>query len=712
MTPKLLMNTDILPGLSYPVGATVTEQGVNFCVASREATAIELLLFDALDAPTPSRIIPLDPKQHKRAYYWHVFVPGLEQGQVYAYRAYGPYIPEAGLRFDPSKVLLDPYGRAIANWENYSRDQASIFGQDNCATALRSVVVASNALVFGGMKAGDYDWEGDVPLEIPLAQTVIYEMHVGGFTRNPNSGVAPEKRGTYAGVIEKIPYLKSLGINAVELLPVHAFDETDARPGLKNYWGYSTIAFFAPHPAYSSSSDPVGVVNEFRDMVKALHAAGIEVILDVVFNHTAEGDEHGPNLSYRGLWNDGYYILEPDKTYYSNYSGCGNSVEANHPIMRNLILDSLRYWVAEMHVDGFRFDLASALARDYHGHALEAPPLLWAIETDPILANTKLIAEAWDAAGLYQVGSFIGDRFAEWNGPYRDDVRRFVKGDSNSVSRLAARILGSPDIYRQAGRDPARSINFITCHDGFTLNDLVSYNSKHNQANGEDNRDGCKDNHSWNCGIEGETDNPEIEAFRLKQIKNFFTILLFSQGTPMLLMGDEVRHTQHGNNNAYCQDNELSWFDWSAIERNSDLLRFVRQLIHITQQLPLLQRETFLEVTPGSQNINLVWHGTQLERPDWGKDSHSIALTIYDLAANMQLHMILNAYWEPLTFDLPELPNGQHWRRLVDTALPSPDDIWDAETATLLKKNFYRAESRSSVVLLHKDEYYSRSHGG
>lgn len=695
------MNTDILPGLSYPVGATVTEQGVNFCVASREATAIELLLFDTPDAPTPARIIPLDSKQHKRACYWHIFVPGLHQGQVYAYRAYGPYMPEEGLRFDPTKVLLDPYGRAIANWENYRRDQASIFGQDNCATALRSVVVASSALVFGGMKSGDYDWEGDLPLEIPLSQTVIYEMHVGGFTRHPNSGVAPEKRGTYAGVIEKIPYLKSLGINAVELLPVHAFDETDARPGLKNYWGYSTISFFAPHPSYSSRTDPVGAVEEFRDMVKALHAAGIEVILDVVFNHTAEGNEHGPTLAYRGLWNDGYYILESNKTYYSNYSGCGNSVEANHPIMQYLILDSLRYWVSEMHVDGFRFDLASALARDYQGHALETPPLLWAIETDPILANTKLIAEAWDAAGLYQVGSFIGDRFAEWNGPFRDDVRRFVKGDNHTVGKLAARILGSPDIYRQAGRDPARSINFITCHDGFTLNDLVSYNTKHNQANGEDNRDGCNDNHSWNGGVEGKTDTPEIEALRLKQIKNFLTILLFSQGTPMLLMGDEVRHTQKGNNNAYCQDNELSWFDWSAIERHADLLRFVRQLIHTTQKLPLLQRETFLEVIPGSQNMNLVWHGTQLGRPDWGMDSHAIALTLYDLTAHIQLHLILNAYWEPLTFDLPELPDGQHWRRLVDTALPSPEDICDVETAMLMKKNFYRAESRSSVVLLH-----------
>ncbi|HHP7244954.1 MAG TPA: glycogen debranching enzyme, partial [Elainellaceae cyanobacterium] len=393
-------------------------------------------------------------------------------------------------------------------------------------------------------------------------------------------------------------------------------------------------------------------------------------------------------------------ILEPDMTHYSNYSGCGNAIEANSPITSRLIVDSLRYWVSEMHVDGFRFDLASALARDYHGHVLETPPLLWAIETDPVLAHVKLIAEAWDAAGLYQIGEFIGDRFAEWNGPFRDDVRRFVKGDRNTVGRLAARILGSPDIYRHPDRDPCRSINFITCHDGFTLNDLVSYNHKHNEANHEENRDGANDNYSWNCGEEGETPNPEIRSLRLKQIKNFFTILLVSQGTPMILMGDEVRRTQLGNNNAYCQNNESSWLDWAKIDHHGDVLRFVQGLIHASQKLRLFERETYLNVCPDHDNVNLVWHGVCLNQPDWSDDSHSLAFTLYELEVDERLHVILNAYWEPLTFELPDIPDGRSWRRIVDTALPSPDDFCDVMVAPVVDGNRYRAEARSSVILL------------
>jgi glycogen operon protein len=694
------MNTDSLPGLSFPIGATALENGVNFCVASRDAISLDLLLFDVPDAPRPSQVIRLDRIQNKTADYWHVFVPGLKQGQVYAYRAKGPYQPELGLRVDRSKVLLDPYARSVVGWANYRREAASEFGYDNCAEALRSVVVAPSTLVPQGLASAQYAWEGDRPLGIPLAKTVIYEMHVGGFTCHPSSGVSPEKRGTFAGVIEKIPYLKSLGVTAVELLPVHAFDENDARPGLKNYWGYSTISFFAPHANYSSRKDPLGPVEEFRDMVKALHQAGIEVILDVVFNHTAEGNENGPTLSYRGLWNDAYYMLESDRAFYSNYTGCGNTVEGNHPIARNLILDSLRYWALEMHVDGFRFDLASALSRDYTGRVLEYPPVLVAIEADPILAGTKIIAEAWDAGGLYQVGSFIGDRFAEWNGPYRDDVRRFVKGDAGMVNRVAARILGSPDIYCHPDREPNRSINFITCHDGFTLNDLVSYNQKHNEANGEDNRDGSNDNYSWNCGVEGSTPDPEIEALRLKQLKNFFTILFVSQGTPMILMGDEVRHTQLGNNNAYCQDNELSWFDWSALDKQADLLRFVRCLIHGSQKLALLQRERLLDVTPGSQQPNLVWHGTALEQPDWSPESRCLAFTLYHPQANEHLHVILNAHWELLTFELPDLQDGKFWRRIIDTSLSSPDDYCVLEVAPPVKENIYQAADRSCVVLV------------
>ena len=424
-----------------------------------------------------------------------------------------------------------------------------------------------------------YDWEGDVPLKQPFARAIIYEMHVRGFTVHASSGVSPEKRGTYAGLIEKIPYLQDLGITAVELLPVYQYDEQDAPSGFKNYWGYAPVSFFAPHAAYSSQKDPLGPLNEFRDMVKALHRAGIEVILDVVYNHTAEGNHLGPTLCFRGLQNDAYYILEQNKKYYSNYTGCGNTLNAGNPFVRRMIIDSLHYWVEEMHVDGFRFDLASILSRDEHGRPLENPPVLWDIETDPALAGIKLIAEAWDAAGLYQVGTFIGDSWKEWNGRFRDDVRSFLKGDHGNVTRFASRLHGSPDLYSHKEREPEQSINFITCHDGFTLNDLVSYNHKHNEANGENNRDGSDNNMSWNCGVEGPTDDPEIERLRNRQVKNFFAVTLLAVGAPMLLMGDEVRRTQQGNNNAYCQDNEISWFNWNLPSKHADVHRFVRRLI-------------------------------------------------------------------------------------------------------------------------------------
>ena len=412
----------------------------------------------------------------------------------------------------------------------------------------------------------------DTHLRRPFAKTVIYEMHVGGFTRNPNSMIDSSKRGTYAGLIEKIPYLVDLGITAVELLPVFQFDEQDCPKGLVNYWGYCPVSFFAPHHGYSSSKEPLHILDEFRDMVKALHKAGIEVILDVVFNHTAEGNHEGPSFCFRGIDNSIYYILEDDKTYYSNYSGTGNTLNANQPIVRRMIIDSLHFWVTEMHVDGFRFDLASILSRDEKGRPIENPPVLWDIESDPVFAGVKLIAEAWDAAGLYQVGSFIGDSWKEWNGRFRDDVRSFMKGDEGTVSKLVTRLVGSPDMYSHKEREPEQSINFVTCHDGFTLNDLVSYNSKHNEANKEENRDGNNDNLSWNCGIEGPTDDAAVEALRNRQVKNFLTLTLLSIGAPMILMGDEVRRTQYGNNNAYCQDNELSWFDWSLIEKHATFI--------------------------------------------------------------------------------------------------------------------------------------------
>jgi isoamylase len=536
-------------GRSSPLGATVLPGGANFSVFAKNASGVELLLFDREDDGQPVRVITIDPAANRTYHYWHVFVPGVQPGQLYGYRVHGPFDPASGMRFDRAKLLLDPYGRGVVVPSNYSRDAACQEG-DNAATAMKSVVVDPHA----------YDWEGDILLCRPSSRTIIYEMHVRGFTRHPTSGVSEPTRGTYAGLIEKIPYLQQLGITAVELLPVFQFDAQDAPPGRVNYWGYAPVSFFAPHQGYSSRQDPLAPVNEFRDMVKALHRAGIEVILDVVFNHTAEGDHDGPTLSFRGLDNSTYYILEQDRSRYANYSGTGNTLNANHPIVRRLIVDSLRYWVDEMHVDGFRFDLASILDRDESGNLLSAPPVLWDIESDPALAGTKLIAEAWDAAGLYQVGSFIGDSWKEWNGRFRDDVRSFFRGDEGTVASLADRLLGSPQIYGHKEREAEESVNFVTCHDGFTLNDLVSYNQKHNEANGEDNRDGANDNRSCNWGIEGPTDDPVIEKLRNRQVKNFFTMTMLSLGLPMILMGDEVRRTQQGNNNAYCQDNETSWF--------------------------------------------------------------------------------------------------------------------------------------------------------
>lgn len=698
------MNPNTLPGQSFPLGATVDPDGVNFCIYSKNATSIELLLFDSPNAEMPAFVIPLHPKKNKTHFYWHIFVPGLKPGQIYAYRARGSFAPEAGHRFDEKKVLLDPYARTIVGHDRRTR-QAAMEPGDNCAEALKAVVVDTAA----------YDWEDDIPLRIPYAWTVIYEMHVGGFTRHPNSGISPEKRGTFAGLIEKIPYLQELGITAVELLPVQEFDPQDAREPLVNYWGYSPIAFFAPHRAYSSRQDSIGPLDEFRDLVKALHKAGIEVILDVVFNHTAEGNENGPTYSFRGLENSAYYILEENPTDYRNYSGCGNTFNTNHPVVHRLVVDCLCYWVAEMHVDGFRFDLASVMSRSTSGDPLEDPPVLWAIETDPILAGTKIIAEAWDAAGLYQVGSFIGDRFAEWNGHYRDDVRRFLKSDFGTVTKVAARIMGSPDIYTKPNREPNHSINFITCHDGFTLNDLVSYHDKHNEANGEDNRDGNSHNFSWNCGEEGLTDNPEIEVLRERQIKNFLTILFFSQGTPMILMGDEVRRSQLGNNNSYCQDNELSWFDWEQIKKQSGLFRFVKGIINLTQNLDIFQVEEILATlgtsTPElSERIfsqsepdklpNITWHGVSLFEPDWMEDSHCLAFTLQYPERGEYLHVMFNSYWEAMDFEFPPHERGESWHRIVDTALSAPHDYCDRKKAPKIDGISYRVESRSVVVLM------------
>lgn len=687
----MFVKHELRQGRSSPLGPLLYPNGANFSIYSKSATGIDLLLFDSVDDARPNRVISIDPTTNRTYHYWHVFVPEVKAGQIYGYRANGPFDPAKGMRFDPAKILLDPYARGAVVPKGYTRDAARIEG-DNAPVAIKSVVTDPRA----------YDWEGDAPLNLPATRTIVYEMHVRGFTCHSNSGVTEERRGTFAGLIEKIPYLKELGITAVELMPVFQFDPQDAPSGRVNYWGYAPVSFFAPHQAYSSRQDPLGPVDEFRDMVKALHRAGIEVLLDVVFNHTAEGNHDGPTQSFRGLDNTTYYILEQDRSRYANYSGTGNTLNANHPIVRRMILDSLRHWVKEMHVDGFRFDLAAILERDGSGHLMPNPPVLWDIESDPDLAGTKLIAEAWDAAGLYKVGSFLGDSWREWNGRFRDDVRSFFRGEDGSVGRFADRLLGSPAIYGHKGREAEQSVNFVTCHDGFTLNDLVSYNQKHNEANGEDNRDGANDNRSWNCGVEGPTDNPEVERLRNRQVKNLLTVTMLSVGMPMLLMGDEVRRTQRGNNNAYCQDNETSWFDWTFHARHADIHRFVTLLS---------QRRVLRNVEPELRRMSLpqllrrvkpVWHGVKLYQPDWRDSSRSIAFTVALREEGLLFHGIFNAYWEPLEFELPELNSVDQdpWRRWIDTALDSPHDILPWDKVEPVRGYTCRAEARSVVILL------------
>ncbi len=692
-----LVRYEIHPGRPAPLGATVTGEGVNFSIYSTNATGIEFLLFDRYDQDTPSQVFSLSPEVNRTYYYWHHFVPGLKAGAIYAYRAHGPYLPEEGLLFNPNKVLLDPYTRAVAYGDNWQR--ADAYGYDpNTGSALKSVVV----------DYATYDWGDDRPLQRDIETTVIYEVHVRGFTRDASAAVSCP--GTYRGVIEKIPYLKSLGITAVELLPVQQFDPQEVERSnpltgelLTNYWGYAPVAYFAPHQGYACTPGGTAVVDEVRDMVKALHAAGIEVILDVVFNHTAEGDENGPTISFRGLENSTYYMLTEDQREYLDFTGCANTVNANHSIVRRLIRDCLRHWVQTYHIDGFRFDLASALSRDSQGRPITDSPILWEIESDPVLAGTKLIAEAWDASGLYQLGGFTGDRWAEWNGRFRDDVRRFFRGDPGTVRDLAWRMTGSFDLFRKkVSYTSHRSINFVTAHDGFTLADLVSYNRKHNAANGEDNRDGADHNHSWNCGVEGPSDDPAVLALRARQMRNLLATTLLARGTPMLLGGDEFGRTQRGNNNAYCQDNEISWFDWTLADENAALVRFAQQMIALRQRHPTLT--TAHKMNGKSYDAMLhhgvTFHGVHLNQPDWGYHSHSLAMHLHAVPGDAGLYVIMNAYYEPLTFDLPR---DRRWRRLIDTSLASPDDIVeDEQHGLLLTETRYRAAPRS-VVLLRED---------
>ncbi len=686
LTPDFEINR----GSPIPFGASVRRGGVNFSIFSKDATAVTLVLFYPGDRESLVEF-PLDPRINRTGDVWHAFLQGLNPGIHYAFRMdRTPNENPLIYRFDETTTLLDPYARALS--------ERAAWGVPGTQRPPRACAVIDSR----------FDWGFDQPLNIPLADSVIYEMHVRGFTRHRSSGV--EKPGTFAALIEKIPYLQSLGVTAVELLPIYEFEEcgnflTDPTTGarLYDFWGYNPISFFVPNAAYSSTPGDSGPVREFKSLVKQLHAAGIEVILDVVFNHTAEGDEKGPTHSFRGIDNPTYYMLNRTTGQYLNYSGCGNTLNCNHPVVRDLVAEALRYWVTEMHVDGFRFDLASILGRGQDGTVLANPPLLEHLAYDPVLAQTKLIAEAWDAAGLYQVGTFPAwGRWAEWNGKYRDDLRRYVRGDGDMVSALATRLVGSADLYMQNDREPWHSINFITCHDGFPLADMVAYNEKHNQANGEDGRDGSNENLSWNCGVEGPTDDPEILALRSRQVRNFATLLMVSHGVPMLLAGDEVGRTQGGNNNAYCQDSEVSWFDWTLAERNAGLLRFFRTLIRFRLDHPILRRGTFTSSGEVQGRPWVEWHGVGLHQPDWSAGSHSLGMHLHGRPDGKHEHVYLisNAHWEPHVFELPVVPEWR-WVRVVDTSYDSPDDIAEAGSElALANQRGYGVGPRSTVLLL------------
>ena len=684
----------IKPGVRYPLGAKPDASGVNFSVFSRHATHVELLLFNEADSPEPFQVIQLQPDVHRTFFAWHVYVEQLPVGSWYTWRMDGDSnTRESGLRFDADKHLLDPWARAVSHplWDR----QAAIRPGNNGHASMRAMVVDER-----------YDWEGDTPVSIPNENAIVYELHVGGFTRHESSGAS--NPGSFAALAEKIPYLQELGITHVELMPIMAFDEQDvpattADLGLKNYWGYSTHSFFSPHPGYCVTPEQGTHLQEFRDLVKALHQAGIGVILDVVFNHTAEGGVDGPTINFKGMGSSIFYHLDlDDKSIFRDYTGCGNTVNCNHPIVANFIISCLEYWVREMHVDGFRFDLASALARGEDGEPMHNAPVLWGIELSDQLSATRLIAEAWDAAGLYQVGSFPGYRWAEWNGRYRDVIRRVVRGDEGLLAELATRLSGSSDLYQAQHRLPINSINFITCHDGFTLYDLFSYTQKHNEANGEGNRDGHNDNLSTNFGIEGETDNPEILALRVQHAKNTIAILLLSQGVPMLLAGDEMLNTQHGNNNGYCQDNELTWIDWSFVEKNAPMLRFVQHMIALRKRHPSLMRRRFLTGAAADEGAeaDVSWHGIELDTPLWNDPAARVLA--FTLAATgdeeAALHVMLNLSDRDVSMELPP-PRSGRWQLAIDTGLASPQDSVAPDKQTTVTGNRYPAHARSVVVL-------------
>lgn len=682
-------------GTPLPFGATLVPGGVNFSIYSSHATSCTLVLFEKGQSQ-PSAEIPFPPEfRIGNVFCMTVFDLDYETTE-YGFRLDGPYDPEKGHRFDASKIVLDPYARSIGG-----RD---VWGDP---PDWNDVYQHRARLVFD-----DFDWETDRPLETPIEDLVIYEMHVRGFTRHPSSGV--KHPGTFAAIREKIPYFKALGVNCIELMPIYEFDEFEhSRPHpetgelLLNYWGYSTVGFFAPKTGYAATGRLGMHVDELKTLVKELHRNGIEVILDVVFNHTAEGNERGSTISFRGIDNKIYYMLTPNG-YYVNFSGTGNTLNCNHPVVRNMVLDCLRYWASEYHIDGFRFDLASILGRDQSGTPLPNPPLLETLAFDPILAKCKLIAEAWDAGGLYQVGSFPAyGRWAEWNGKYRDTMRKFLKGDVGVIGEVAQRLQGSPDLYPSRG--PTASINFITCHDGFTLADLVSYNGKRNEANGEQNRDGANDNYSWNCGWEGLTDDQLINALRRRQIKNAIAMLMVSQGVPMIYMGDEVGRTQNGNNNTYCHDSALNWLDWALVDSNADLLQFVSHCVKFRLAHPALRnRDHFRNRDDvGSGYADITWHGTQAWNADWSDGSRTLAFMLCGKHAkggrtqDDYIYVALNMYWDALPFEPPQLPSGMQWRVSVNTSAPVD---WYAigEEPILADQHQFLVGGRSVVILVGK----------
>jgi glycogen operon protein len=694
---RTVAGLNVRAGRVNPFGATLVPGGVNFSIFSRNATGCTLVLFNK-GAAEPFAELPF-PEEFRIGDVYAMTVFGLDHETLeYGYRMDGPFDPHFGHRFNKDIVLMDPYAKVIGgrdvwgktpDWSNPYQHRSRVLQED-------------------------FDWQNDRPLEIPASDLVIYEAHVRSFTRHPSSNV--RHPGTYAALREKIPYLKSLGINCLELMPIFEFDEfenSSVNPATGetrfNYWGYSTVGFFAPKAGYAATG-PLGMqVDELKTLIKELHKNGIEVMLDVVFNHTAEGDHRGPTISFRGLDNRTYYMLTPEG-YYFNFSGCGNTLNCNNPVVRQSVIDCLRYWVSEYHIDSFRFDLAAILGRDPIGVPLANPPLLEALAGDPILGRCKLVAEAWDAGGLYQVGSFPAyGRWAEWNGKYRDTLRKFLKGEMGQVPDLSLRLQGSPDLY--FGRGTAASINFLTCHDGFTLYDTVSYNDKHNEANGENNNDGANDNNSWNCGWEGATTDPAVKALRLRQMKNAAAMLLVSQGIPMILMGDEVGRTQHGNNNTYCHDDELNWFDWWLVEENAELLRFFRSMIAFRHAHPALRSCDHLRHTDytdaGLPDIS--WHGTRAWQPDWSGTSRVLAYMLGGKHAkggrvhDNDIYVAMNSYWEPLDFELPHPAPGRQWYVAIDTAVAAPADCHEVGRELHLgQQDRINVGGRSVVVLIAK----------